>query len=250
MKLLHSQWSEPMSTSMKKTLLTIAKSLYALVVIGAVAFALLFVGTRVDLLGYEVKVVKSGSMEPAVNVGGIVIVAPHATYGVGDIITFGSDTKNRIPVTHRIVEVVPTGMTTAYRTKGDANEEADGQLVRAREVIGKVVFDLPYVGYAIDFARTPLGFLLLVGIPALVIVIDEIANIIWEIHKYRFRKRAGKVGYRTPSRERNRQQFVPKVSATGALKNEHLKETQKQPTPKAFDVGLPAYTYTRNRQSI
>ena len=97
---------------MKKALLTITKIFYGLIVITAVTFALLFVGTKVDLLGYEVKVVKSGSMEPAINVGGIVIVSPTKTYQAGDVITFGADTWRRVPVTHRIVEKVPTGMTT------------------------------------------------------------------------------------------------------------------------------------------
>ena len=195
---------------MKKVFLTIAKSIYGLIVIGAVLFTLLFVGTKIDVLGYEVKVVKSGSMEPAINVGGIVVVAPQKSYEVGDVITFGADTWRRVPVTHRIVEKVPTGMTSSYKTKGDANEEADNGLTRHKDVVGKVIFDLPYVGYAIEFARQPLGFALLVGIPALVIMLDEIANITWEIHKYRFvRRRQGKVGYRTPARDRNPRDFQP-----------------------------------------
>ena len=211
------------------------KSVYALIVIGAVVFTLLFVGTKIDLLGYEVKVVKSGSMEPAINVGGIVVVAAAQSYKVGDIITFGADTWRRIPVTHRIVEVVPTGMTTSYRTKGDANEEPDNKLVRHGDIIGKVAFDLPFVGYAINFARTPIGFILLVGIPALLIVLDESANIVWEFHKYRFRRRKtkNKASLTLPK-------YVAQKSVSKRMPSEHLTKKEKH-----FDVVSPSYSYKR-----
>lgn len=193
---------------MIKLLFRIGNFLYGLMVFGVVAFALLFIGTKIDILGYEIKVVQSGSMEPAIPVGSIVAVKAVSHYEIGDIITFGRDTKRSIPVTHRIVEKNVSEKNTGYITKGDANEEADGINVSERDIIGKVVLTVPYVGYLIDFARTPLGYGLLVGLPALLIVLDEFADIIFEIHKYRFkRRRQGQVGYRTPSRERNPRDF-------------------------------------------
>ncbi len=236
---VHSQGSEPIGTRMKKVLKTIAKSLYALIVLGAVAFTLLFVGTKIDLLGYEVKVVQSGSMEPAVNVGGVVIVAPAMSYAVGDIITFGSDTAERIPVTHRIVEKNQAGSSYTYLTKGDANEDVDSKPVRQREIIGKVIFDMPLVGYAINFARTPLGFLLLVGIPALLIVLDEFANIVWEVRKYRFARRQSKVGQFTPKLERRVVQSTPPAPKATV-------KPQMETRQRAIDM----VSYSYNRRSI
>lgn len=176
---------------MTKAAKVIGNVLYTALVIGVLTLALLFVGTKVDLLGYEVKVVKSGSMEPAIHVGSIVVVASgdNYSYRVGETITFGRDTRQSVPVTHRIVDTVGEGSGLTYITKGDANEESDPVPVRPRDILGKVTLTLPYLGYAIEFARTSLGFALLIGIPAAIIVLDEFANIVWEVHKYRARVR-------------------------------------------------------------
>lgn len=185
----------------KKISTIFIQSIYTLLVVAVLALALLFVGTKVDILGYEVKIVKSGSMEPAIMTGGIVVVTPSTLYEVGDVVTYGRNAPGQIPVTHRIIEKNGQGRNTTYITKGDANEDADPNVVTQRYVLGKVVFTIPYLGYVIEFARTPLGFLFLIGVPALLIILDEFANIMWEFHKYRFRKRKA-LGYRVPSRER------------------------------------------------
>lgn len=191
------------SKRMKKVLTTISRFTYGLVVLAVVAMALLFIGTKIDLFGYEMRVVKSGSMEPAIPTGSIVLVAPVESYEVGDVVTYHTGQAGSIPVTHRIVKKNQGEQHLYYLTKGDANEDMDPSPVAHQRVMGKVTAHLPFMGYAIEFARTPLGFALLIGIPALVIILDELANIAWEFHKYRFaRRRQGKVGYRTPARDR------------------------------------------------
>ena len=174
---------------MKKIGTFIGNVLYTILVIGVLALALLFVGTKINVLGYEAKVVQSGSMEPAILTGSLIVIAPAAEYRLGDVVTYGPDTQKQIPVTHRIVEVKGEGRQMQFVTKGDANEDPDPVVVRQRDVIGKVLFSLPYLGYVIEFARTKLGFALLIGLPALVIILDEFANITWEVHKYRYRRR-------------------------------------------------------------
>ncbi len=136
----------------------------------------------------EVKIVKSGSMEPAIPTGSLVVVVPRESYAVGDVVTFGRDTAREIPTTHRITEVRLESTNTFYTTKGDANEEADPQEVSAGEVIGKVFFHVPGLGYVLDFARQPLGFALLIGLPAAMIVVEETFNIAKEIAAIRRRR--------------------------------------------------------------
>ena len=187
----------------KKTFKIILSALYFSLVGVVLAVSLLFVGTKVDMLGYQVKVVQSGSMEPEIMTGGIVVIAPTTAYAVGDIVTYGNDTRTAVPVTHRIIENAGSEQAPRFITQGDANEDPDPAPIRDRDIIGKVAFTIPYLGFVIEFARTPLGFMLLIGIPALLVVFDELANIIWEVHKYRYRlRRQGKVGYRTPARQR------------------------------------------------
>lgn len=136
----------------------------------------------------DVKIVKSGSMEPSINTGGVVMIREIDSYTVGDVITFTSAGAD-IPTTHRIIgtEVSPDG-GTYFVTKGDANEERDVELVSEENIIGKVLVDVPYVGFILDFARQPLGFALLIGVPAFIIILDELEKI-WKA--FRNRKRDG-----------------------------------------------------------
>lgn len=131
----------------------------------------------------EIKIVKSGSMEPTIKTGALVVIKPESSYKIGDVITFGKDTKTEVPTTHRIVaDRVENGMLI-YTTKGDANEDKDTKEIKKDEIIGKNIFSVPYLGYIMDFAKQPLGFALLVGLPALYIVYDEVTKILVEIKK-------------------------------------------------------------------
>jgi len=50
--------------------------------------------------------------------------------------------------------------------------------VKKENVICKVILTIPYLGYIGYFVRTPIGFILLVIIPAILLIIMEIKNII------------------------------------------------------------------------
>ena len=60
----------------------------------------------------ELKIVQSGSMEPAILTGSIVVIKPSSAYEVGEVITFGSDTKTQVPTTHRDVSSETRGTET------------------------------------------------------------------------------------------------------------------------------------------
>jgi signal peptidase len=133
--------------------------------------------------------VLSGSMEPAIKTGSVVMTRPASNYNVGDIITFGPYSKTKPPTTHRIVEVKKANELISYLTKGDANNAPDAREVSQKDVIGKVMFDVPYFGYVVAFARKPIGFLLILIVPALAIVFDEIKKIIAEAKKIKEKKK-------------------------------------------------------------
>ncbi len=174
---------------MKAITKKILKVPYYLLLAGVAVIGLLLLSTFIPVPGnVKVKIVKSGSMEPGIKTGGIVVIKPADFYNVGDVITFGADTQTQIPTTHRIVEKNGSGQNTTFVTKGDANEEIDPQSVALSEVSGKVWFTIPYVGYILDFAKKPLGFFLLVGIPAGIVIFDEIAVIWQEVKKMKLKK--------------------------------------------------------------
>lgn len=163
--------------------------LYSVFVAALVGVAGLLLVSLLPIAGMaQIKIVKSGSMEPTIPVGAVVVVWPATSYHVGDVITFGKDTKTQIPTTHRIVSTRTDGNTTFFSTKGDANEEQDPREVALSEVIGKVWVHVPYVGYVLDFARQPIGFALLVGTPAAMIILDETINIYREVVAMRRRR--------------------------------------------------------------
>ncbi len=138
---------------------------------------------------YQVKVVLSGSMEPSIHTGSVVVIKPADNYVVGDVITFGRDTRDQVPVTHRIVAEDLSGTQKVFITKGDANGDNDSGSVRRSDIIGKVSFSIPYVGYVLTFAKTKIGFMFLVIGPAVVIMVGEIVNIIKEMRRIRAEKR-------------------------------------------------------------
>ena len=138
---------------------------------------------------YKVLIVQSGSMEPVINTGAVVVVKPASDYKVGDIITFGPATKTKVPTTHRIVEIKGEGNTQTFITKGDANNASDTKEVSKREVIGKVLFSVPYVGYAVAAAKKPSGFILIIVVPAAIIIFEEAEKIWREIRRVKAKKK-------------------------------------------------------------
>lgn len=124
--------------------------------------------------------VQSGSMAPTFNKGDLVITrpVPGMHYAVGDIVTFTDPKNHQQTITHRIVAVPATDAAHSpkFLTKGDANDITDGY-IPAHLIVGKVTLSLPYAGYALDFLRQPLGLLLVIYIPALVIVASEIRRL-------------------------------------------------------------------------
>ena len=101
--------------------------------------------------GLGTAVVITGSMEPAIIPGDIIIIQERKDYETGDIITYKANSY----ITHRIMEKVPNG----YITKGDVNDIADSE-IRADQVVGKVISVIPRVGHIVFFLQNPLNLLL------------------------------------------------------------------------------------------
>lgn len=124
-------------------------------------------------LGYEVYNVVSGSMQPKIPIGSLILVKPTEpeSVGEGDIIAFQSEDS---VITHRVMKnKVVEGKFT---TKGDANAEEDMNDVPYGALIGEVTFHCPLLGellwvytstagkiYAVCFAACGAMFNILAG---------------------------------------------------------------------------------------
>jgi len=164
----------------------ILKSLYYLFLTCIAVIALLLIVSAFPITGnIKFLTVLSGSMEPVIKTGSVVVVKSVSEYRVGDIITFGPYSKTKAPTTHRVYEMKVVGGEPVYITKGDANNAPDIREITKKDILGKVLVDVPHVGYALAAAKTPIGFMLIIIIPAAIIVYDEIRKIWGEVGKLR-----------------------------------------------------------------
>lgn len=156
---------------MRKTIKRIWNWISGILVGIVVALAIALVGVR--LVGLEPYVVLSGSMRPAYEVGSLIYVksVDYKELKAGTPITYmiSDDTV----VTHRITEVVHDDTdpdTLWFVTKGDANATTDSTPVHYRNIIGKPVFAIPYLGYLSSYIQSPPGIYVTVGVCAVLLV--------------------------------------------------------------------------------
>jgi len=162
----------------------ILKYLYYLFLTCIAAIALLLIVSAFPITGnIKFLTVLSGSMEPTIKMGSVVLVKPTDNYKIGDVITFGEISKIKTPTTHRIYEIKVQGSQPVYITKGDANNAPDTKEITGQDIVGKVWFTAPYVGYAVNTAKKPFGFMLIIIVPAMIIIWDETKNIFEEVKK-------------------------------------------------------------------
>ena len=107
--------------------------------------------------GIGAAVVQSGSMEPAFYTGDLLFVSASKDYGVGDVVVYQ---QQNVLVVHRVIDISGDGDTVT--TKGDANNVADAPFSSSL-IKGCVIGRVPAFGYVIDFLKSPIGILVLIG---------------------------------------------------------------------------------------
>lgn len=101
------------------------------------------------VFGAEPYVVLTSSMEPALPPGTLVVVRPvdPDEIGTGSVITYQLESGKPQTVTHRVVGVGAEGSgERVFTTRGDANDAADLEPVRAVQVRGELWYRVPWVG--------------------------------------------------------------------------------------------------------
>lgn len=131
--------------------------------------------------GLKMLVVQSGSMEPMVKTGSVVLIKKQDTYSIGDIVTFIQG--GRDSTTHRVVKTEVVSGKELFHTKGDANQAEDREKVSVENILGKTIFAIPYLGFVVAFTKNQMGFIFLIVVPATIIIFSEILNLKKEILK-------------------------------------------------------------------
>lgn len=139
-------------------------------------------GKAPNILGYSMLTVLTGSMEPTIPEGSLIITRQTNAEEIrsDDVITFYTSIQGYDGVinTHRVVEVTDEEGSLAFRTKGDANPIDDTRLVAAELLVGKVVFHSYLLGMLISFLREPYVFLPLVLIPLFILILRSAFRLI------------------------------------------------------------------------
>jgi len=118
--------------------------------------------------GYNLYLVRSESMKPAINMGDLIITGPmngliNGEVKPGTIVTY--ETSKEL-VTHRVQAVDGEALVT----KGDAVEDTDPWPVTLSDVRGIYLFKIPFVGFLTSFIQTKIGWFLSIIIPAALLV--------------------------------------------------------------------------------
>ena len=111
------------------------------------------------LFGIVPYVVLSGSMEPTIDTGSLCFINKNAKYEdvkEKDIIAF--KLSDGTLVTHRAIEITETGIVT----KGDNNDGADSNQVKKDNFVGKNLFWIPKVGYAVKAFQSTKGKIIII----------------------------------------------------------------------------------------
>lgn len=91
--------------------------------------------------------VASSSMEPSIKLDSLTVVAKSLLirgYRINDVIVYKLP-QFPVPTTHRIIRIIRLHNKTFLITKGDNNSFEDPYPISMNEVIGKVLFSIPYI---------------------------------------------------------------------------------------------------------
>jgi signal peptidase len=128
-----------------------------------------------SFLGYKPFIVLSGSMEPEIMPGDLIItknIDPE-NVKVGDVITFRSDETTA--VSHRVIKISTEG-GLSFETKGDANIGSDKGAVSPESIEGKYILRIAKLGNLALFLQTPIGLLVFVVIPLCLFILYDIVS--------------------------------------------------------------------------
>lgn len=150
----------------------IIKSLIFIVLILLLAFNLYnFVSRNIlkkdlpTIAGYGVLEVISGSMEPTISIGDLVVIdTKKSDYKISEIITFKD--VNGSFVTHRLIDINDDQVIT----QGDANNAVD-EPINKSDVVGVYVTKLDNVGTLFKSLKNPLVMVLIFAIGIVICVI-------------------------------------------------------------------------------
>lgn len=132
----------------------------------------------VPINGYALLEVVSGSMEPTIKIGDLIVINTNEkSYKKNDIITFCDNEGNF--VTHRIISINNKSMIT----KGDNNEVED-EAISTKNIIGKYVFKISGMGKLLSSLRNPLVMIIIFATGGAICLIVSMSTTLFTEKEY------------------------------------------------------------------
>lgn len=168
-----------MGLASRQKLKKIGNGITTALVVLAVIFAAMLAGAR--LIGLQVYSVISGSMEPSYPVGSLIYVqeVEPEEVQVGDVITFVL--SNETPATHRVIRIDDENQQ--FFTKGDANDSEDMAPVHFKNLLGKPICTVPYLGYIAYYIKHPPGLYIAIAAGAGLLLLVFLPDLLNDIKK-------------------------------------------------------------------
>jgi signal peptidase len=124
----------------------------------------------------KARIVLTGSMEPAISPGDIIITTPitHKMPKVGDVVAYQAKRFNGEAVAVFSHRIIGGDIENGFVVKGDANKTPDSQKPKAADILGVVLFVIPFIGNLL----TPKALLLLIPcLFGLWLIMDAMKNV-------------------------------------------------------------------------
>lgn len=111
-------------------------------------------GEQPEVFGCKFYVVLTGSMQPDIKPGDLIIIKSidPGDVKVGDVITFKNNNIDSV-TTHRVKNIVNDNDNLKFVTQGDANNIEDKEPVKSELVQGKLMKTIPKVGKTVDYMK-------------------------------------------------------------------------------------------------
>jgi signal peptidase len=122
------------------------------IIFGGYGIFTIVMGTPTPLV-----VVTSGSMSPTLERGYLLVLQKQAPedINVGDIVVYNATWHLEAPIVHRVIEREFIDGEYRYYTKGDFNTYTDDGYRTYDDIIGVVIFAIPWIGNITLFLQQP-----------------------------------------------------------------------------------------------
>lgn len=127
---------------------------------------------------FKFLIISSDSMKPALGAGDLVFINVNPKQiSKNDVIVFDDPRDSGFLITHRVKKIFQSDSEKFIQTKGDANNNYDDWRIYPEDIYGKVTMAFPLIGYALAFTKTFAGFTVLIVIPSVIVIANELAKI-------------------------------------------------------------------------